>query len=230
MKSVTIFLSLLFTISVSGQKKTISFTYKPSVCYFGKQNQSFNHYEFKSRSGDITVRHTAGLHYTLGITAGISVTSGLEYSQQGQNIDFKVDSPIPEHINDLLIAKLDYIRIPLTINYVISKKRTFDMKVYSGVSFGIAVKREDNYQDIISEQILLRPANKRYKTTDLAIPFGISLQKPLSKKIFLAAGIEYLTGLTNTFINPPFGVLAEFKNSKQRKLSLSLDLGFRLSK
>lgn len=79
----------------------------------------------------------------------------------------------------------------------------------------------------------MAPAKERYKNSDWAIPIGINYQRKLTSKVFASLGIDYLLGLTNAFSETgtsKFGVLSEFDNSKQNRLSLNIAIGFGLSK
>ena len=101
------------------------------------------------------------------------------------------------------------------------------------MNLGMVVRRKDNYQVIILENILLPPAEKRYKNIDWAVPIGINYKKELTAKLFATIGIEYLLGLTDAFSEngaSKFGVLSEFSNSKQSSLSLNVGLGLNLTK
>ncbi len=65
------------------------------------------------------------------------------------------------------------------------------------------------------------------------MPTGINYQKELTSKVFANFGIEYLLGLTNAFSEnggSKFGVLSEFDNSKQSRLSFNIGIGFSLTK
>lgn len=233
MKTYLIFLCLFFSNAGIAQKHSISINYKPSFTYFGQQIQSFHNYYFHSRSGDVTFNNTANILYSYNLSSKIKVTTGLEYSQQGQNISFIADSAFPGSNKKDLVIELNYLRMPLTIEYSIFKIKKSEIKVYSGISFGIVTKRNDNYQSIILEYILLPSAVKRYKNQDWAIPFGINYQRALSRNTNAIFGVEYLTGLTNSFtINgaSQFGVLSEFDNSKQKRISLTIGIGFNLAK
>jgi hypothetical protein len=133
----------------------------------------------------------------------------------------------------ILTTKLNYFRIPLTLRYYFISSSKNKLSLYSGLNVGLAVKRKDNYQEVILEDILLPPAEKRYKSNDWAIPFGIIFQKNISKTFFANVGAEYLVGLTNSFSElnlSKFGVLSEFDNSKQSSASINIGIGIRLIK
>ena len=209
------------------------FNYKPSLSYFGRQSQSFDNYYFASRKGNNTFKSSVSILYTYKLGSSINFTTGLTYSQQGQNISFNADSAFPSNNRKLLKVELNYFRIPFTINYSILRFKKSALSVYSGMNLGMVVRRKDNYQVIILEDILLPPAEKRYKNIDWAVPIGINYKKELTAKLFATIGIEYLLGLTNTFSEngaSKFGVLSEFNNSKQNSLSLNIGLGFNLTK
>jgi|GEM_PF-2566436 len=233
MKSYVLISSLLITLSAIGQKHSIIINYKPSFTYFGKQSQSFQNYYFASRKGDQTFNNSANILYAYKLSSRISFTTGLEYSQQGQNINFNADSAFPSVNRQILKIELNYLRIPLTVNYSILKMKKSELNIYSGITLGFAIKRKDNYQNIILEDILLPPAEKRYKNKDWAIPIGVNYKKGLTSKVFANLGCEYLIGLTNAFSEngaSKFGVLSEFDNSKQNRLALNIGIGFSLTK
>ena len=233
MKIYIIFLCLFFTLSAIGQKHSISINYKPSLTYFGRQTQSFDNFYFFSRKGDKTFSNSANILYSYKVSSKISITTGLEYSQQGQNISFNADSVFPSNNKRIFKIELNYFRIPLTIGYSIFKIKKSELNIYSGLSLGIATKRKDNYQDIILEDILLPPADKRYKNQDWAVPIGVNYQRGLTKNIFATFGVEYLVGLTNSFTEnggSKFGVLSEFDNSKQKRLSINIGISINLTK
>ena len=233
MKTYWILLSLFFSEAAIGQQHSLSINYKPSLTYFGQQTQSFHHYYFHSRSGDKTFNNTVNILYGYKLSSKIKITTGLEYAQQGQNISFIADSAFPSSNKKNLVIELNYFRIPLTIEYSIFKIKKSELKIYSGVSFGIATKRSDNYQYIILENILLPPAEKRYKNQNWAIPIGINYERALTRKTNAILGGEYLSGLTNSFTENgafQFGVLSEFDNSRQKRISLSFGIGINLKK
>jgi hypothetical protein len=232
MKACLCIVCLFLSVSAIGQKHSISINYKPSLTYFGKQSQSFNNFYFASRKGDPTFNSSGNFLYSYKLSSTISFTTGLEYSQQGQNINFNADSAFPGNNRQILKIELNYFRIPFIINYSIFKMKKSELNIYSGISLGIVSKRKDNYQDIILERVLLSPAEKRYKNKDWAIPIGINYKKELTSKVFANFGFEYLFGLTNAFSEngaSKFGVLSEFDNSKQSRLALNIGIGFSLT-
>lgn len=224
---------LLLTIIAFGQTHSISVNYMPSFTNLGKQTQSFNNYYFISRNGKTTFNDAANVLYKFQATSKIGIGIGLEFSQQGQNIEFETNGAIPENKSKTFTTELNYLRIPLTLNYSIIKFNKNDLIIYSGLNVGFATKRKDNYNDIILEAILLPPADKRYKDKDLAIPIGIKFQRKLCKSVYANLGFEHMFGLTNSFSNngsSRFGVLSEFKNSKQNRTSMNVGLGINLTK
>ena len=233
MKIYILLFSLSSTITAFGQTHSISVNYMPSFTTLGKQTQSFDHYYFKSRNGKTTFNSTVNVLYKFQATAKIGVGLGLEFSQQGQNIKFETNSAIPDNNGKIFTTELNYLRIPLTLNYSIIKFNKNELLIYSGLNIGFATKRKDNYNDIILEAILLAPAEKRYKDKDLAIPIGIKFQRKLSKSLYANLGFEQMFGLTNSFSensSSKFGVLSEFKNSKQNRTSLNFGLSINLTK
>lgn len=224
------------TASSFGQRHSISINYKPSLTYFGKQSQSFHDYYFASRKGDQTFNSSVNILYTYKPFSTVSLTTGIEYSQQGQNINFNADSAFPSNNRQILKIELNYFRIPFTINYSILKITKSELNIYSGISLGMAIRRKDNYRDIvISPEYVDLPSSvkDRYKNVDWAMPIGAIYKKDLTKKVFANFSIEYLVGLTEAFSENPFskyGVLSEFDNSKQSRLSLNIGIGFSLTK
>ncbi len=104
---IFLFTSCMFlTVFSFGQKHSVSINYKPSLTYFGKQSQPFNHYYFASRKGDQTFNSSANILYTYNLSSRLSVTSGVEYSQQGQNINFNADSAFPSTNRQMLEIEL----------------------------------------------------------------------------------------------------------------------------
>ena len=233
MKVYLFTLCLFLTAFTFGQKHSISINYKPSLTYFGKQSQNFDNFYFVSRRGDQTFNSSINISYRYQFYSTISLAIGLEYSQQGQNINFNADSAFPSYTRQILKIELNYLRIPFTVNCSVFKMNKSELSIYSGISLGLAVKCQDNYQDIIIERILLPPAEKRYKNKDWAIPIGVNYKKELTSKAFMNVGAEFLLGLTNAFSEnaaSKFGVLSEFNNSKQNRFALNVGLGFRLTK
>ena len=232
MKAYLIVAYLFLTAPAIGQKHSISLNYMPSLTYFGKQTQSFKHYYFASRKGNQTFNSSVNVLYSYKLSSKVSLTTGLEYSQQGQNINFNADSAFPSDNRKILKIELNYLRIPVTINYSILKMAKSELNIYSGISLGIVNKRRDNYQDIILDFVLLGPAEKRYKSEDWALPIGANYKKELTSGVFANLGFEYLFGLTNAFSDSSaeVGVLSEFYNSKQNRLSLNIGISFNLTK
>ena len=233
MKAFFFILCLIITVAAIGQKHSMLINYKPSLTYFGKQSENFDNYYFASRKGDKTFNSSVNILYSYKLSSTISFTTGLEYSQQGQNVNFNADSAYPSNNRQILKIELNYLRIPLTIDYTVFKMKKSALNIYSGISLGIAIKQNDNYQDIILEDILLPVAEKRYKNKDWAIPVGINYKKEITPKIFTNFGCEYLLGLTDTFSEngaSKFGVLSEFDNALQSRLALNIGIGFSLTK
>lgn len=228
---IFIFISFLFLNTFgNAQKHSISINYKPSLSYFGQQSQQFKHYYFFSRKDKPTFKNTINILYSRKVASRINLTTGLEYSQQGQNISFNADSAFPSSKIQVLKIELNYVRIPFIIQYSILKWQHSELSIFSGISLGFVTKRKDNYQNIILEYILLSPASKRYKNKDWALPIGVMYQKNLGPKVFAQFGLDYLIGLTNSFSERGFGVLSEFDNSRQRRLSLNVGVGIKLNK
>ncbi len=115
MKACLFMLCFFLTTSSFGQKHSISINYKPSFTYFGKQSQSFHDNYFISRKGDQTFNNAASILYTYKFSSTVSFSTGLEYSQQGQNINFNADSALPSNTRRILKIKLNYLRIPVTV-------------------------------------------------------------------------------------------------------------------
>jgi hypothetical protein len=218
-------------MSALGQRHSLSINYKPSFSYLGKQHQNFEHDYFTSRKGRTTFKYAVNLLYNYQFSSEVSISTGVEYAQQGQNIRLKINTSISENKYGTFSTRLNFTRVPLLIQYRPLKNNQYGLSVYSGVSVGFSNHREDNYNDIIPEAILLAPSPKRYKNYDIAIPMGINLKRSLSKNLFANLGLEYMQGLTNSFtkINK-FGVLSEFSNSRLSRLSLNIGLGLALSK
>ena len=233
MKACFLVAFLFLTAPAIGQQHSISVNYKPSLTYFGKQSQTFRHSHFASRKGDQTFNNAVNVLYDHRLSRKIGFTTGIEYAQLGQDINFNADSVAPRNNRKILHIELNYLRIPLTINYSILQRKNAELILYSGVSFGLAIERKDNYQYIILENILLPPAEKRYKEKDWAIPIGLNYKKELTANIFANMGFEYLVGVTDAFSEESFskfGVLSQFENSKQKRLALQFGLGFHLAK
>ncbi len=201
----------------------MSINYKPSLTYFGKQSQNFQHPYFSSRRGKHTFKNTANILYKHTLSSRVNFTTGIEYSQQGQRINFNADSASGNNMQ-ILKLELNYFRIPFTIGYSIWRTTISDLQIYSGISFGLVAKRKDNYQDLILERINLPTAEERYRNHDWAVPLGINYKRELTSSFSFSIGVEFLFGLTNAFsenAGSKFGVLSEFKNSKQRRLALN---------
>jgi hypothetical protein len=231
MKNSIIIICLLSALFTNGQKHSISINYKPSLTYFGKQRQSFDNSYFTSRNGNNTFNNIVNILYSCRVLTKISLTTGVEYAEQGQHINFIIDRGT-QSSNVIYKAALNYLRIPITIGYAVLKNNTSELNIYSGISLGIATKRNDNYQDIILLNILLPPPYTRYENKDWAIPIGINYQKGLTKRIFAIFGTEYLVGLTNSFTNngaSEYDALSQFDHSKQNRLSVTIGIGINLS-
>lgn len=229
MKKLLLSISFLVSLSSFGQNHSISINYKPSITYFGKQKQDFDNSYFDSRNGKSTFHSTFDILYNYQLTSTFSLSTGFQYSEQGQNIALK--SSLVD--NRIFSTELNYIRIPLTLSYGFISSSKNKMSFYSGLNVGFVVKRMDNYQNVILEDILLPPAEKRYKSQDWTIPIGINYKKELTPKVFANFGAEYLIGLTNAFSEnsaSKFGVLSEFDNSRQSRLALNIGIGFNLRK
>lgn len=229
MKLLLLPICLLLSLSSFGQKHSISINYKPCFTYFGKQKQSFDNSFFESSNGKNTFHNTIDILYNYQLTSKFSLSTGLEYSEQGQNIGLKL-SLVGDRI---YTTELNYFRIPLTLSYDFISSAKNKLSFYSGLNVGFVVKRKDNYQNVILEDILLPPSEKRYKSNDWAIPLGIIFQKNISKTLFANFGVEYLLGLTNSFSelsSSKFGVLSEFANSRQSRASLNIGIGIKLTK
>jgi hypothetical protein len=229
MKKLLLPICSLVSLSSFGQKHSISINYKPSISYFGKQKQGFDNSYFDSRNGKSTFHNTIDILYNYQLTSKFSLSTGFQYSEQGQNIGLK-SSLVGDRI---FTTELNYVRIPLTLSYDFISSSKHKLSFYSGLNVGFVTKRNDNYQNVILEDILLPPAEKRYKSNDWAIPFGIIFQKNISKAFFANLGAEYLLGLTNSFSelsSSKFGVLSEFDNSKQSRASINIGIGIRLTK
>src|SRR5687768_17341244 len=121
MKANLFMLCLILTLSANGQKHSIYINYKPSLTYFGKQTQSFHNYYFVSRKGDQTFNSSVNIMYNYKLSSKISFATGLEYSQQGQNVNFNTNSAFPGNNRQILKIELNYLRIPLTVDYAIFK-------------------------------------------------------------------------------------------------------------
>ncbi len=232
MKLYPFILCLFLSALANGQKHSISIYYKPSLTYFGKQTQSFNTIDFTSRNGNQTFNNSVDILYGYKLTSQLSLATGLEYAQQGQNIKLNVNRNFPISTRILKI-ELDYLRVPFIVNYSMVQMDKSELGIYSGISFGAEIKRKDNYQDILFEDILIPKAEKRYKTQDWAIPLGINYRKEITPNVFANFGAEYLIGLTNAFTeneNYKYGVLSWFDNSRQSRLALNIGISFNLTK
>ncbi len=71
--------------------------------------------------GNKTFNSAANILYSYTFLSKFNVKTGVEFSQQGQNINFKTNSVIPENNNIIFKTRLNYIRIPITIGYSIFK-------------------------------------------------------------------------------------------------------------
>lgn len=228
MRAFLLMLCLCMAAFSFGQKHSISINYKPSLTFLGKQNQAFQHYYFKSRKGDLTFKSAASILYTYQLFNRLSLTAGLEYAKQGQNIHF--DTATQFGNGNILKIELNYVRIPFTINYTVIKETGWELIAYSGISLGLVTKRHDNYQNMIMEAIGLPPSEQEYKDQDWAVPMGVIYKKELTSKLSASFNLEYLLGITNAFSEKRFGVLSQFDNSKQRRLSVGIGISYNFGK
>lgn len=228
-----LFILLAMPYAALAQRQSLSIAYKPSMTFLGKQSQKFRNYYFSSREGKTTVRSSVAVLYYFPVEEKFGISAGLEYAQQGQQVNFKADSAWPTYNHVQLNITLNYLRIPLLFSYELLHHGNSGLQLFTGVNVGIAVKKEDNYQNIILEDILLPPANKRYQDVDVAIPVGINYCVRFSKKMYGHLGASYSFGLVDAFNKTGaarFGVLSEFDNSKQSSLSLNAGLGINFYK
>jgi hypothetical protein len=231
MRTCIFAICVMQTLSAFAQSQSISFNYQPSLSYFGKTQQSFHDNYFASRKGDATLNSAFNILYSIRISPKLKISTGLEYAQQGQNINFNADSAWPSSNHQVLKIQLDYVRIPLMISYTILRTKKSELDIYSGASLGFAIEKNDNYQEIILEAILLPPSSKRYKDMDWAVPVGLNFKRQLNSRLFVNLGCEYLAGLTNSFSDrsfSSFGVLSQFSHSRQSRLGLRVGMGFDL--
>jgi hypothetical protein len=218
---------VFYFLSASGQQHSLSLNYKSALSYFSNQRQSFQESYFTSKKGRSTLTSSVGIFYRYRPLGKIAFTTGVEYARQGQNILF--NNSYPGNHDVTFKVELAYIRIPLLLNYMLYQTKKLELSLYSGVSVGFATRRYDNYQAIIYENILLPPAENRYKKQDWAMPIGIDFRTNLTKRTFVTFGAAYELGLTNTFSENPasrFGVLSQFEHSRQSRLALNAGVGF----
>src|SRR5687768_3626098 len=97
MKSYLLLCSFFLFVSANAQRHSFSINYKPSLTFFGRQSQNFQHPYFASRRGNQTFRSTANILYKHNLTSRIGFATGIEYSQQGQDINFGADSVSPSN-------------------------------------------------------------------------------------------------------------------------------------
>jgi hypothetical protein len=221
MKQLFLFVCLLISYTSFGQKHSISIHHKPGYTFIGNQNQIINFSWYGSRSGMNTFNNTINLLYNYQSTSKLSFSTGIEYAEQGQNVGLVYRGGT----RTTLEAELNYLRIPVILSYDCISTSEYKLIFYSGVNFGFTVKKEDNYQDIFLADVLISPVNDRYKSTDWAIPLGITYQKNISKIFFANFGAEYLLGLTDV---SKFGIFSMLNHSRSGRATINFGFGIRL--
>jgi len=168
-----------------------------------------------------------------GISVGyklkkIQISSGFYYSGQEQKFTNYWTSG---YINELKI-NLNYLEIPLTIDYDLVQKENTSLQIVMGFKLALLLNSNDNFIDVRYENPYLpRPV---YNTTYISSVVGPSFSYSLTKKLVLNSKLLLDFGLLNIFGDserapPTDNEWVDFDFSRNIKYGLSFGLVYYFS-
>lgn len=194
----------------------------------GPQIAGFTGSDFRSLSPrDIAVSRESTTGFQFGfdfeyyITERFGIATGLIFSRQGQSYLLHFDSSWDSRSMDV---RLMSAIIPFVGLYRIIQTSTTRLYLKAGVYTAYRTDADDNYQNVIPEEIGLAAPENRYSTTDFGLMGGIGVEISLSRMLNIRASIEAARGLRNVFRNEPWGYMAGATPAQNTTISISLGL------
>ena len=194
----------------------------------GPQMTAFTGHDFRSISPrdiavsrDMTAGFQFGFDFEYYFTERFGLAIGLIFSRHGQVFLLEFE---PDQGSRILDVRLMSAKIPFALlsRLLLTSKTNLFLK--AGVYAAYRTDAEDNYQDVIPEEIGLPPAEDRYSSNDFGWLVGLGAELSLSRMLNLrvAAGID--GGLRNVFSTEPWGYMAGAAEAKNTTISLSIGL------
>ena len=181
-------------------------------------------YENSTFKPEFTIKYTGGILIEYEILKNIYIITVINYSKQGQNFIYPYRQPFGE---TSLKIKLDYLKIPLIIDYMFINKDRFSFSLFVGGRFSYLIKSYDNFSDNYFEKIILPPTE--YRKTDISSLIGFRYNYKISSSFGLNTKLIVEHGFKNIFINTE-GITenewVHFNNAKNNIISLSFGLTY----
>ena len=194
----------------------------------GPQWIGFTGSDFRSTSpSEIVVRRDQTTGFQFGFdfeyyfTERFGIATGLIFSRQGQTYSLDLDDTWGDRTLDV---RLMYAKIPFAVLYRILQTSKTNLYLKAGLYAGYRTGADDNYQDVIPEEILLPGPEERYSPGDFGFLAGIGAEINLSRMLNLRISIEADRGLRNVFRNEPWGYLAGAASAKNTTVTFSFGL------
>lgn len=188
---------MMASISAFAQHAPGSLTLQPRI---GFSAADFNNTsDTKARVGLVV-----GPEFEYTISDRFSIAAGLNYSQQGAELD-KAD----------VTFKMDYLTIPVVANVYLFKGFALKAGVQPGVNLSAKIDANGKKVDI---------NDKAVKSFDVAIPFGLSYE---FRNFVLDA--RYTLGLTKIFDEDELNKTGEHYDFDSKNLTFQLTLGYKFT-
>ena len=203
---ITALIFLFFNSFVFGQSLFIGgnlglnlskLDYKPDIISDG--------YDINFRKGI-----NAGLFLEYPITSQFIINTELNYSMRGAEHKSK---GVYWPVNNKFITKLDYIEIPITLQYRIPLEINIKPKIFAGAEASFLLKARTEYYE---NDILQKEVNPKSPSDEYGILFGIGADYNLfANKIIFE--IRYYYGISNMY---------EIESSETTNKTISFNIGY----
>jgi len=220
-----IFFELLVTQPIFGQNGlSLGLHIIPQTTFL---TESSNYYLNVERQNSLTLAGGISISYKF---EKLQISSGFYYSKQKQK--FTCHYETGSYYDYELKITLNYVEIPLTIDYDLFQKENTSLQIVMGFKLALLLNSNDNFIDVRYEDPYLpRPV---YNTTYISSVVGPSFSYSLTKKLVLNSKLLLDFGLLNIFgdsekVYPTDNEWVDFDFSRNIKCGLAFGLVYYFS-
>jgi hypothetical protein len=180
-----------FGIGLSSQYSQIVNISKDTLVPFGFSGAELNQNFVTSLVPHVHFRKTLGKK--------ISLQTGLRYNRLNKNMSFSFYDDFFQNLYvDTLKIKLNYLTVPIRVNYTAFEQNDNSLAIGLGVNSNILLAYADNYQEIIPWEVLLN--KQRYARAYASIEFSLFYGKIIKNNSLLNLELN-VNGAATQFIS-----------------------------
>ena len=214
--------SLLFFLFIATTLNAQHFSLGVESGVISSTNSDYSIFNVENRR----TTYYSGLNSTYHFNQRVSVTTGFHYLRQGDKEPTPTCFLYEEGIKKEMVAKIDYLIIPLTVNFHLGAANKFQTSV--GIFGGYNVKAFNDYPEPMGGCDLFVSTDLSYTTTNFSFGgiLGAGYTVFENDKLQITPMIKYYQGISNTFPK-----MEHFKiENRYSSALLTLNLNYKIAR